>query len=195
MDEVRKCSKCRTFSSKSNFYTDISTKDGLNPFCNFCRRVYYNENFDKFKSSRKQYDKNRKQSGLNFILACNLQPRNSKTFKSQNSRKINETFDLKGCSHSFLKSWIFHQLYVNMTIDNYGSLWQIDHCLPIASFNLLNENDIKKCFTWINLPPMYSNENNSKKAKFDYHLYLLQEVNAKFFPKLNVQEGHNENFH
>ena len=76
-----------------------------------------------------------------------------------------------------------------MTLENYGSVWQIDHCLPIASFNLLDENEMKKCFNWINLRPMYSNENNLKKAKIDYHLYLLQEVKAYHFHRLNDQEG------
>ena len=45
-----------------------------------------------------------------------------------------------------------------MTIENYGSVWQIDHCLPIASFKLLDETDMKKCFNWIHLRPMYSNK-------------------------------------
>ena len=48
---------------------------------------------------------------------------------------------------------------------------------------------MKKCFNWINLRPMYSNENNLKEAKFDYHLYLLQEVKSSQFIKLNAQEG------
>ena len=78
-----------------------------------------------------------------------------------------------------------------MTIGNYGSVWQIDHCLPISTFNLLDENDMKKCFKWINLRPMYSNENNSKKDKIDYRLYLLQEVKAKHFSKLYDQERPN----
>ena len=86
----------------------------------------------------------------------------------------------------FLKSWILHQLYGNMTIEKYDSLWQIGHCLPVAPFNLLDKNDMKKCFNWINLRPMYSNENNLKKAKNDYHPYLLQEVKAKYFLILNV---------
>ena len=73
-----------------------------------------------------------------------------------------------------------------MTLRNFGSVWQIDHCLPIASINLLDENDMKKCFNWVNLRPMYSNENNSKKAKNDYHLYLLQEVKAETFLKINA---------
>ena len=52
-----------------------------------------------------------------------------------------------------------------MSLEKYSSVCQIDHCLPIASFNLLDENDMKKCFNWINLRPMYSNGNNSNKLK------------------------------
>ena len=66
-----------------------------------------------------------------------------------------------------------------MTLENYGSVWQFGHCLPIASFNLLDENDMKKCFNWVYLRPMYSNENNSKKDKIDNRLYLMQEVKPK----------------
>ena len=29
-----------------------------------------------------------------------------------------------------------------MSPENYGSIWQSDHCLPIASLNLLDEIDI-----------------------------------------------------
>ena len=85
---------------------------------------------------------------------------------------------------SFLFSkWTTHQLYGNMFLEIYGSVWQLDHCLPIASFNLINENDMKKCFNWINLRPMYSNEENSKKAKINHYLYLYQDVKLKFFSK------------
>ena len=73
-----------------------------------------------------------------------------------------------------------------MTIEIYGSVWQTDHCLPIASFNLLDEIDMKTCFNWVNLRPMYSNENVSKNAKINHRLYLLQQVKANYFTKLNV---------
>ena len=68
-----------------------------------------------------------------------------------------------------------------MTKEKSGSVWQIDHWLPIASFNLLDENDMKKCFNWITLSPMYSSENNLKEAKLDTNLNLLQEIKAKNF--------------
>ena len=117
-----------------------------------------------------------------------MRSRTNKAFKSQNVRKTNKTFDLLGCPHSFFQRWINHQLYGNITLENNGSVWQFDHCLPIASFNLLDENDMKKSNNRVNLRPMYSNENNSKKDKIDNRLCLMQEVKAKNFMKLSGQE-------
>ena len=130
---------------------------------------------------------------MNFKLAHNIRVTANKAFKSQNVRKKNKTFDLLGCSHSILKNWIIHQLYGNMT-ENYGSVWQIDHCLAEASFNLLDENDMKKCFNWVNLRPMYVKDNIIKGDKIDIRLYLLQEMKAYQFIKLN-EKGPNADIH
>ena len=137
----------------------------------------------------KDYFMRRKELDLNFKLACNLRSRTSSAFKSQNVRKTNKTFDLLGCSHLFFKKWIIHQLYGIMTIEIYGSVWQIDHCLPIVSFNLLDENDMKKCFNWVNLRPMFVKDNIIKGDKIDMRLYLLQEIKSNYFKKLNNHEG------
>ena len=81
-----------------------------------------------------------------------------------------------------------------MTLENYGSVWQIDHCLAVASFNLLDENDMKKCFNWINLRPKKMKDNIVTGDKIDIGLYLLQQIKAYQFIKLN-EEGSNEDFH
>ena len=94
-----------------------------------------------------------------------------------------------------MKGWIIHQLYGNLTIENYGPVWCLDHGLAVSSFNLLDENDMKKCFNWINLRPMYVEDNTIKGDKIDLRLYLLQEIKAYQFLKLNGQEGFNENIH
>ena len=209
-DLVKKCCVCKNISLKSNFNKNTKSKDGLQSQCRYCandyNKNYYNKNHDSelerckmynFQNRGKinEYIKNRMKSDLNFKLARYMRSRLYKAYKAQSVRKTNKTFDLLGCSHSFFKNWIIHQLYGNMTVENYGSVWQIDHCLPITSFNLLDEHDIKKCFNWVNLRPMYSNENNSKNIRIDYHLYLLQEVKAYQFIKLNVQEGLNQDFY
>ena len=65
-----------------------------------------------------------------------MRVRASQSFKAQNVRKTNKTFDFSGCSHSLFNRWIIHQLYGNLTLENFGSVWQMDHCLSVASFNL-----------------------------------------------------------
>ena len=102
--------------------------------CLICFKHYLNNR----KKRRSIIDKERRKTDLNFKLFSNIRVRTNKAFKSQNVRKTNKTFDLLGCSNSFFQRWIYHQLYGNMAIENYGSVWQIDHCLPIASFNILD---------------------------------------------------------
>ena len=185
---------------KSNFDKDITEKDGLYNQCKFCANEYYKNYYNKNRDSElnrcKKYNsqnrgkinehiKKRMKSDLNFKLARYMRSGLYKAFKSQNVRKINKTLDLLGCSPSFFKNWIIHQLYGNMSLENYGSVWQIDHCLPIASFNLLDKNDIEKCFNWVNLRPMYVKDNIVKGDKIDMRLYFLQEVKTYQFIKLN----------
>ena len=159
------------------------------------RRMYdidYRErNREKIKNYKKQYMGKRREADINFQLICNIKTRINKAFKSQNVRKTNKTIDLLGCSTKLFRRWIIQQLYGDTTIENYGSTWQIDHCLSVASFNLLDENDMKKCFNWVNLKPMYSTEKNIKGSKNDYRLYLMEEIKAYQFIKLNGQEGLN----
>ena len=73
-----------------------------------------------------------------------------------------------------------------MTLENFGKIWCLDHCLAIASFNFLDENDMKKCFNYINLRPVYVKDNIIKGYKIDMRLYLLQEIKAIYFMKLNA---------
>ena len=72
-----------------------------------------------------------------------------------------------------------------MKLENFGSVWQIDHCLAVASFNLLDENAKKKCFNGINLRPMFIKIKNVKGDKIDMRLYLLHEVKANYFFQIN----------
>ena len=52
-----------------------------------------------------------------------------------------------------------------MTWENHGE-WHIDHIKPCASFNLLNEDEQKKCFHYTNLQPLWASENLSKGCKY-----------------------------
>ena len=202
---VKKCTNCEKISLKSNFKKKQNLKIEYKFQCKFCEsehnKNYNNKNRDselerhkKYNSQNrgkiKEYMKNKMKTDLHFQLASYMSNRLYKVYKAQNVRKSNKTFVLLGCSHSFFKNWIIHQLYGNMTLGISRSVWQIDHCLAVASFiNLSNENAMKKCFNWINLRPMYIKDIIIKGDKYDMRLYLLQEVKAKYFLKSNVEEG------
>ena len=207
-DLVKKCRVCKNILLKSNFNKNKKSKDGLQSQCKFCvkdyNKNYYNKNRDSELERRKKYNsqnrakinkyvKDKMKTDLNFKLASYMRNRLYKAYKAQSVRKTNKKFDLLGCSHSFFKNWIIRQLYGSMTLENYGSVWQIDHCLSVASFNLLDENDVKKCLNWINLRPMYVKDNIIKGDKIDMRLYLLQEIKGIYFMNLNGQERFNEN--
>ena len=181
---------CAIISLKSNFHKNRKSKDGLQSQCKFCvneyNKNYYTKNRDSELERRKKYNsqnrgmineyvKNKMEIDLHFKLASYMGNRLYKAYKAQNDRKTNKTFVFLGCSHSFFKNWIFHHLYGNMTLENYCSVWQIDDCLAVASFMLLDEIDVKKSFNCVNLRPMYCSENISKGDKIDHRLYLMQE--------------------
>ena len=67
------------------------------------------------REETKEYVKSKKQSDLNFKLACNLRSRTSSAFKSQNVRRTSKTFFLLGCSQSIFKF-----------LDHSSIVWQYD---------------------------------------------------------------------
>ena len=124
------------FKSKNNMTLKIEIKkESIILKIKLKLKKFRSDNKDK----RNEDFRKRKASDINFKTTCNLRSRTSMAFRSQNVRKTKTTFDLLGCSHSFFQRWILYQLDGNMTVENYGSVWQIDHCLAIASFNLLDE--------------------------------------------------------
>ena len=72
-----------------------------------------------------------------------------------------------------------------MTEENYGKIWCLDHCYPLSKANLFDRNEMNKSTNWINLRPMYCSEIMSKGDQIDHRLYLLQEMKAYEFIKLN----------
>ena len=200
MDDMKICSKCKTISSKSNFNKDLSTRDGLNPFCKVCRLKYYNDKREQKLQYQKlyakqnrlrinNYEKNKRKTDFNYKIAHNIRVKTNRAFKSLN----NNMNILIGCSNSHLRKWIIFQLYGDMTLENYGNIWCLDHSIPLKK---TNENNLYKYTNWINLRPMYIKDNISKGSKIDNRLYLLQEIKAKYFlKKNNDQEGLNEALH
>ena len=57
MDELKRCSMCKTISSKSNFHKDITKNDGYRSSCKFCSKKYYYNNQTRILNNQKTYKK------------------------------------------------------------------------------------------------------------------------------------------
>lgn len=78
--------------------------------------------------------------------------------------KSDHTMNLLGCSIKFFMDHLESKFTTGMSWDNYGEKWHIDHIRPCSSFNLLDSEEQKKCFHYLNCQPLWK-EDNLKKGR------------------------------
>jgi hypothetical protein len=69
------------------------------------------------------------------------------------------------------------QFTEGMSWDNWGKgkdCWNIDHIKPLASFDMLDEDDLKECWHYTNLQPLWEMENLQKHDSLDWDQTNLQ---------------------
>lgn len=66
----------------------------------------------------------------------------------------------------------------DMTLDNLGKLWCVDHIVPLRLFDLTKEEDLYLAWNHNNLIPMYLTHNFEK----EHSLHVTEEL-LSFFPE------------
>lgn len=123
----------------------------------------YNSNYFKtYKNKLAEYVKNRLRTNINYRLASRLRTRIHEVLKGNSKSKT--TMNLVGCSIQTLKQYLEKSFKSGMSWDNYGK-WHIDHIRPCVSFDLSKEEEQRKCFNYINLQPLWA-EDNLRKNKY-----------------------------
>jgi hypothetical protein len=145
-----------------------SQKDGLNYWCKTCvknQRINAEWNVNQYNLKKKEWNKYKYNNDLNFKLKSNIRCRMNSILKKQKIYKNNSTIKYLGCSLNFLKNFIEQKFKPNMTWENHGVIWEIDHIKPCSKFDLTIEDNIYLCFNYTNLQPLYKSENRSKGNK------------------------------
>ena len=123
-------------------------------------------NLDKVRKIQKIYRNKKYNRDIKYKLMCLLRNRLGKALKR--NQKLGHTLNLLGCSISDFKRHIERQFQSGMMWKNYGYTgWHIDHKKPIASFDLSNLEEQKKCFHFTNLQPMWGKDNIKKSDKWE----------------------------
>jgi hypothetical protein len=120
---------------------------------------------DEVKLKKNKQRKRRKMTDINFKILENARSRISSSFKKALKKKNIKTIDLIGTSMDNLVQHLKKKFTPGMTLENYG-LWHIDHIKPISKFNLQDEDDLKKCFNYKNLQPLWAIDNLKKSNKY-----------------------------
>ena len=163
------CYRCKEERNIREYTKNRYCKDGFDGECKRCKNKY-----------KKEYLKARRRNDPEFKLLGNLRVRLYNTLKGKKSQT---TRQLIGVDFKIFTKWIEFQLEEGMNMKNYGSVWHVDHVLPISSFNLLDEAELQKAMNWANLRPLSPLKNIKKSNKIDPWMYLMQHVKADYFIK------------
>jgi hypothetical protein len=134
------------------------------------RREYHKqwrtENVDKWRKTKRDYEKNRKDSDPLYKLVANFRTAIWTVLKENNITKFGHYFDILQYSPEELIVHLENQFKDDMTWDNYG-VWHVDHKLPITSFDIqeIGDEEFMKCWCLDNLQPMWGEENIRKSNK------------------------------
>jgi len=90
--------------------------------------------------------------------------------------------DLVGCSSNAIRKWLEYNFTEEMSWENYGTYWHIDHVILCSMFNVLDYDERKTCFNWQNTRPLEALK-NFKRKKLSLQDLLNQEIKLYYFKK------------
>lgn len=147
------------------------------------RREYYRKYYEKNKERLHQYAKDYRDNNPHWKIRDALRKRILNFIEKEES-----TEDYLGIEMKLVKEWLEFNFLEDMTWDNYGTLWNIDHTIACILFDMTQEAQVHLCFDWKNLMPKYVIANLKKRSKMLPYLVLFQETRVKAFIKQKQSE-------
>ena len=142
---------------------------GVGTNCKTCFNKKWNE-YQKRTGQNKKHNKLKRQTDIQWKLKANLRGRYLDALKRHTSggkvNKHHSAIELIGCSIEFYKQYLEQQFKPDMTWENHGMLWEIDHIKPCAIFDLTDSKQQQECFHYSNTQPLYYSDNRSKGDKY-----------------------------
>lgn len=137
------------------------------------RKEYYRNNSDKLKKQSKDWRRNNrerenayyaaKRQDPQYKIAHNIRSRLHDAMKGKIKHK--PTKELTGCTWDELAIYLENQFDKQMTWENYGKYWSIDHIKPLIAFDLEDEEQLERATHFSNLQPLPVIINSSKASR------------------------------
>lgn len=130
-----------------------------NKTCNYCKEIKHQ---DRFRHNRlKCRDCERDEPVEKFKRYVR-----TRIYNCLKNLKEKSSIEYLGCSTTEYISWImkYDERY---TMENHGSVWHIDHVIPISKFDLDDPEEQLLAFNWRNTMPLLATDNLAKCNRTD----------------------------
>jgi len=187
-EEYKECQRIRgkkyrkENKEKIKEYQKIYRKENKEKFKDYHKeynKEYYDKNLEKLrKTSKSNYKKNKNKINKRnlkytvnrlkedpfFRFTYSIRSRIRIGIKDNRiqTKKSNHTKELLCCSFDEARAHLEKQFRDNMSWENYGKYWHIDHIIPVSFFNLEDSTEQYLAFHYGNLQPLTKEENYYK---------------------------------
>ena len=170
-----KCLKCKTekpaekmtkgktkwcLECYNSYKRDYNTKKKADPEYVKKQQQKQRDWWEKNREWGNQRQREYREGNANFKLSNALRARVK--YALLGCVKADSTFSLLGCSPNEWKAHLEKQFTGQMSWDNYGTHWEVDHITPVSHFDLTNEEEQHKAFHYLNTQPLTCEENKRK---------------------------------
>jgi len=193
---MKKCKMCNLSYSLDEFYNKKESSDGKHIYCKSCmkqeKKLYYEQTkhvrADYYKTYRVQnkeyfnqychthyhtkkelyraWEKNRYYTDPAYRIKKVTGARIHEALKTYQTLKRNRTIEYLGCTMEEYTQYLENKFTPDMSWDNYGEYWEIDHIKPIDAFDLNHEEQLYEVFNYTNTQPLKKEENREKSNRY-----------------------------
>jgi hypothetical protein len=153
------------------------------------KRQYFQKNRDHLLEARRNYTREKMKDPIERIK------RNMKTLLVMKIKKQYPSSTYFGTDIETICKWLEYNFKGEMSWDNYGEYWHMDHIIPIKLWDLAKEDEKLICFNWKNITPFPAIKNIKKGHSLQLHQVFFQEISVRRFCKeLSIKEDINVYF-
>jgi hypothetical protein len=110
------------------------------------------ENKNKRREYDREYTKQKRQTNTEYQIKDSI---GSMVYYHLKERKSEHTIEYLGCPINEYVVYLENMFLPEMDWSNYGVIWEIDHIIPISSFDLNQEKYIYEAFNYQNTQPLF----------------------------------------
>lgn len=130
-------------------------------------KIYRIKNRQLIKPKRSARHRKKYKEDPLFRLQHLLRSSFYKAIKRKKGVKEKSIMKIVGCSQEELKKFLENKFRPEMTWKNHGKIWEIDHIIPVDSFDLTSLEQQLICFHYSNLQPLFKTTDIAKSFGYD----------------------------